>query len=173
MDRQHAWLFGKHLINLKTKAVKVISLSKDLKPTHFAFVRYLLTFLNVIMFCYLLNIKIELPPFQNVKKFLPSYWKPYTVVVKDFYNKVTTDSNIFVPEFLVLNKINVNLHFLTVISSLGLFLHTMLMIVERKSNWWKVNEMFTWMVLLLTSLVRSTNVYSGHIEVLQVSEKTN
>lgn len=170
LSQQNAWLFGNHLKNFKNKAFKVISLNTDLNSCHsLSFVRHLLTTLNISVLCYLLNVKVELPTFDNAKQFIPSYFTPYTVIVNDYYHLVKNSSKNFAEEIVDLNHINIETNFLAVSSVLGFILQIFLVFGEHFSNCWKLNEMLAWILLFLTSSVSYKSAYSGQIKVLQVS----
>lgn len=170
LSQQQAWLFGNRLKSFKTKALKVINSAKDLnKENKLLFIRYSISILNMLMLCYLLNVKIELPSFSNTKQLIPSYFKPYTVIVKHYYVSMTNTSRTFVESFFDLNQVNVDTNFMSIVTTLGFLLQFLLVLTEEFSNWWKVNEMLAWILLFLTSSVPSNSVYAGQIKVLQVS----
>lgn len=169
LNHQHAWLFGNRLKNLKTKALKVITSNKDIINTNkFSFLRYLLSTINILILCYLLNVKVELPSIKNTKQFIPNYLTPYTVIVKDYYYLMRNSSKNFAEEIINFNQINFETNFLGVTSTVGFLLHVFLVLGENFSNWWKVNEMLVWILLFLTSSIPLNNAYSGQVKALQV-----
>lgn len=169
LDHQHAWLFGNRLKNFKNKAFKVISTNKDFINTNkFSVLRYLLSTINILILCYLLNVKIELPSINNTKQYLPNYLTAYSVIVKDYYILMKNSSKNFAEEIVDFNQINIETNFLGVTSTLGFMLHVFLVLGEHFSNWWKVNEMLVWILLFLTSSVPLNSPYSGQVKVLQV-----
>lgn len=169
LDHQHAWLFGNRLKNFKNKALKVITLTRDSNQINSpSFIRYLLSSLNFLILCYLLNVKVELPSLPNTKHFIPSYFTPYTVIVNDYYDFMKNSSKNFAEEILTFNQFNFESNFLGITSTLGFLLQVCLVFSENFSNWWKVNEMLVWIILFLTSSVPPDSVYAGQIKVLQV-----
>lgn len=169
LDHQHAWLFGNRLKSFKNKALKVINNNKDFyKNTNLSFMRYLLSSLNILILCYLLNVKVELPSLQNTKQFVPSYLNSYTIIVNDYYDLMKNRSKNLVEEMVDLNHFNFETNFLGTVSTLGFLLHVFLVLGERFSNWWKINEMLVWIILFLTSLVPADSKYGTEIKVLQV-----
>lgn len=169
LDSQHAWLFGNRLKNIKNKAIKVINLNKEIyKHSNLIVMRYLLSFLNILILCYVLNVKVEFPTLENPKQFVPNYFTPYTVVVNDYYNFMKNQSKNFAEEMIDLNNFNIEMNFLGVISTTGFLLHVFLVFGERFSNWWKINELLVWIILFLSSSVPVDSKYGGQIKVLQV-----
>lgn len=169
LDHQHAWLFGNRLKNIKNNTLKVIQLNKEkCKNSNLLSMRYLLSILNILILCNVLNVKVEFPTLQNTKQFVPSYFSPYTVIVNNYYYLMKNTSKNFAEELIDLNSFNFETNFLGIISTMGFLLHVFLVLGERFSNWWKINELVVWIILFLTSSVPVDSKYSGQIKVLQV-----
>lgn len=170
LDQQHAWLFGNRLKSFKNKALKVISSNTDFSLTNNqSFIRNLLSTLIILILCYLLNVKVELPSLYNAKQFIPSYFTPYTIIVKNYYDLMKNSSRNFAEEVIDVSQFNFEIHFLVVTSTVGFFLQVFLVFWEKFSNWWKVNEMLIWILLFLTSSVPINSAFSCQIKALQVS----
>lgn len=151
----------------------MITLNKVSNQTNRSFIRYLLSTLNILVLCYLLNVKVDLPSISSTNKLIPNYLTPYKVIVNDFYNLVKNNSKIFAEEIINFNHFNFETNFLGIVSSLGFFLQVFLVLGEDFSNWWKVNEMLIWIIMFLTSSVPLSSVYAGQIKLLQVRYSFN
>lgn len=130
--------------------------------------RYLLSTLNILILCYLLNVKVELPSISTTKQLIPNYFTSYTIIISDYYNLMKNNSKNFAQEIIDFNQFNFDTNFLGIVSTIGFFLQVFLVFSEDFSNWWKVNEMLIWIIMFLTSTVPLNNFYSGQIKVLQV-----
>lgn len=171
LNRQHAWLLGNKLKNFKNKALNVINTTAtDISQLNsLTLVRCLLSALNVITICYLLNVKIDIPSVNTAKQFIPAFLNPYTLFIKDYYGLMSNSSQYLASNYMNFKQFYVETSILAILSTFGFFLQVILVLGETFFNRWKLNEMIVWILLFLTSSISLDSVYAGQIKVLQVS----
>lgn len=169
LEQQHAWLFGNRMKDLKTKALNLVNSNRDrVYSYNLSVVRSLLLFTVIVIFCYLLKIKIEISSLKNAKPVILEPLKPYAKIVEEYYNLMKKSALNLSATYIDFKEINFEANFLSVITILGFFLQVFLVLREKFSNWWKANEMMVWILLFLTSSVPLDSLYSGQIKILQV-----
>nr|CAH7721585.1 unnamed protein product [Callosobruchus chinensis] len=176
IDRQHSWLFGNRLKNLRKRGMSLINLTKSSqgftkKYKQSMFLRtinYILILLTLLMMCNVLKIKIEYP--SDIKVKIP---QKYDVIINDLYDVVNNSTAILNKEINNLNKYlpyntKVQGNVLVLVSAVGFLLEVILVLFERRSNTWKTVQSLCWMAFLCTSAVVFNKEHQLAVDVFKV-----
>ncbi|CAH1155973.1 unnamed protein product [Phaedon cochleariae] len=173
IDNKNAWIFGNNLKNLKNKGISLIDLTKsngltrELKQSFcLKIIRYTLIVFTVLILCQILNVKIDFP-IPNIKIMVPKILGSYKIILTEVWFNATkqfeekmNNLNSFMPVD-IRNK-------LVPITSIGCLLNFVLLICDKKSVWWKINDSLGWLVLVLSSTMPLDSDSSVFINILQV-----
>nr|CAI5842962.1 unnamed protein product [Callosobruchus analis] len=176
IDRQHSWLFGNRLKNLRKRGMSLINLTKSsqgftkkYKQSMFLrAIRYILILLTLLVMCNVLKIKIEYP--SDIKVKIP---QKYNVIINDLYDVVNNSTATLNKEINNLNKYlpyntKIQGNALVLVCAVGLLLEAILVVFERRSNIWKTVRFLSWMVFLCTSAVVLDKKHQLTINVFKV-----
>ncbi|VEN42731.1 unnamed protein product [Callosobruchus maculatus] len=176
IDRQHSWLFGNRLKNMRKRGMSLINLtkssqgfSKKYKQSMFLrAIKYILIVLTILMICNVLKIKVEYP--SDIKVKIP---QKYDMIINDLYDVVNNSTAILNKEINNLNKYlpdntRVQGNAMVLLSAVGFLLEMILVIFERKSNIWKTVQLLCWMAFLCTSAVVFSKEHQLTVDVFKV-----
>lgn len=177
IKRQHSWIFGNRLKDLRKKGYNILNQTKLPKKVFknsifFKYIRYILIISTIVILCNLLNIKIVYPE-PNIKKHMPKVLNFYKTVLLDYQQKISEAFKGFADIFNHINKyLEINIKFknsdIAPITYTGFLLDFMLNIGDQKSLIWKINGLLGWILLIITSSVSFSNIFTSHIFGIQV-----
>ncbi|XP_057664140.1 uncharacterized protein LOC130898692 [Diorhabda carinulata] len=174
---QHSWIFGNRLKDLRKKGYNTLKHTKLPKKiiknsNFFKYIRYILIISTIVILCNLLNIKIVYPN-PGIKEHLPEVFNLYKTVFSDYQQKISEVFKEFPNKLLHINKfLEINIKFknsdIAPITYIGFCLDFMLNIGEQKTFIWKINGLFGWILLIITSSLSFSNIFTPHIFGIQI-----
>lgn len=173
------WLFGNRLKHLRNKGLSYLDLNsstgnltkQDKQNFFLKFARFTLNVFSLLIFTNSVFVKAEFVP-KDYKNMIPQVLLPYTVILTDFYKltiqtakqAINNDDLFTMPQDVVIFRVNN----LKPIASIGFILDLLIFNWENYSKIHKINNLISWVVLVLSAWINSREYYV-YINILQVS----
>lgn len=180
IDQKNAWFFGNRLKALRKQGLGIIDLTKathgytkEIKQSFcIGFIKYTLILLAILINCQILNVKIDYSP-ESLENLTPKEFQGYNHILKDALNLFQNKTKNISQELLNLRSylpqnVLIKTSSTALISFVGCLLQILIVLFERRSKIWKLNELLGWLVLVLTSVVEVDKRYSLIIEFFKV-----